>query len=141
MTTPGIYARYETDTDAEANGKWITDEFGPDIQLKIRRFNCPAASKARNDAFRPLLKVYGRMDKIPEALSEEIGLKLLADVIVTDWRGAGLVDKAGNPIPFSPEAALKLFTDLPDFAREVTLVSIAADNFRKENKDEVAKNF
>lgn len=139
--TPGIYARYETDTDAEANGKWFTEEFGPDIQLKIRRFNAPAVAKARNAAYRPLLKAYGSMDKIPDETHEEVGAKLLAEFVVTDWRGSGLVDRAGNEIPFSPEQALKLFTDLPDFAREVTLVSIAADNFRKETKEEIAKNF
>lgn len=133
-----IFDLYETNRESEEDGKWFDEEFGPEVKLKLRRYNAKVPRLARDKAFKPHLKAYKTFDKIPEDVSVPLTNKLLAETIVVDWKG--IFDRDGNEIPFSKEAALDLFTKLPDFATAVILVSVNADNYRAEDKDEIKGN-
>lgn len=137
MTKTSIFDLYETDDNAEEDGKWFS-EFGPEIQLKLRRFSSAKSRKVRDSLFKGPLKVYKTAEKIPTSLSEELTARHLAEGIVVDWKG--VYDRDGNEIPFSPDRAADLFLKLKDFATEVILVAVNMDNFRKEKVDEIVGN-
>ncbi len=137
MAKPSIFDLYETNQDAEENGKWFS-EFGPEIDIKIRRFTSAKSRKVREALFKPHLKQYKTFEKIPEAISEELTCRHLADGVVTDWRG--IFDREGKEVPFAPDMAFELFTKLPDLAKEVVLLSINMDNYRIEKKEEIKGN-
>ena len=65
-------------------------------------------------------------------------LRWLADTRGVTWRGEAMVDSAGAPLPFSPEAADQLLSDLPELRDEIIGASIQLDTFRKED-DETTK--
>lgn len=132
-----IFALYETDQKAEEDGKWF-EEFGPEIKIKIRRYSSEASRKGRDAMFKPYLKQFKTLDKIPDEINTDLTSRHLADFVVTDWKG--IYDREGAEVPFSPEMAYDLFTKLPDLAREILLLSINMDNFRAEKKDEIKGN-
>lgn len=133
-----IFELYETDADAEENGKWF-DEFGGKIKFKIRRYSSAASRKAREVIHRPLLRTYKTFDKIPEDLGDTATVKHLAEAIVVGWEG--IYDRQGNEMAYSKEAALDLFTKLPDLAKQLVLLSINMDSFKKDSTEEVKGNF
>lgn len=137
MAKTSIFDLYETNQDAEENGKWF-EEFGPEIKIKIRRFTAAKSRKVREALFKPYLKQFKTFDKIPEDIAEEMTCRHLADGVVTDW--SGIFDREGKEVPFSADTAFDLFTKLPDLAKEVVLLSVNMDNYRNEKKEEIKGN-
>ena len=133
-----IFDLYETDRDAEENGKWFDEQFGPEIAMKIRRYSSEKSRKMRESIFKAALKAYKTADKIPEALATDLAAKHLAEAVVTDWKG--IFGRDGVEIPFSTDRAYELFSQLPDFARDVILVSIGQDNFKAQTEGEIKGN-
>lgn len=131
-----IFALYQTDQKAEEDGKWF-DSFGPDISMKIRRFSSKKSQAVRTSLEKPYTKMT-RNGALPEDVQIDVFTSHLAEGIVVDWRG--LYDTDGNEMVFSAGAAKKLFTDLPDLAREVVMLSINMDNFKTDHKDTVVGN-
>lgn len=124
--------RYKTDKTAEAEGAWVALDEG--LRVKIVRANHPEARKMR----RRLEKPYQAMREVPEAAQEKITTQIIARVILKDWEG--VTDEKGKAIPFSPDAAEKVFEQFPDFRDEVIALSLQRDTFKAEVVEEAAKN-
>ena len=137
MTKASIFDLYETNQDAEENGKWFSD-FGPEIKIKIRRFTAAKSRKVREALFKPYIKQYRTADKIPEDIAEDLTCQHLAQGVVTDW--SGVFDRDGNEVPFTADSAHDLFTKLPDFTKEVLLMSLNMDNYKDEKKAVIKGN-
>jgi hypothetical protein len=60
------------------------------------------------------------------------------ETVVLGWEG--MLDAAGNPLPFNKENALKLFTDLPDLFQDVMEQAGKLALFREDIREDEAKN-
>jgi hypothetical protein len=118
---------FRADEDAEENGKWTTIAEG--VEFKIRRLRSKAVSKARDKIYGPFERAMGpRKKDLPESVEQECTIKLLATAVVVDWRGDGMVDDSGAPIPFSVDNATEILSD-PDTGKDLraTLIALSMD--------------
>jgi hypothetical protein len=130
-----VYTMFETDRDAEENGKWFP--IAGEMSIKIRRFKSKLVNKTRERLEKPLAGMR-RHGTLPVDVMEGVLHKTLCQAIIVDWKG--FYDTTGAAIPFSPEAADKLLTDLPEFRDRVTSMSIEMDGFRAEDDDKTEGN-
>lgn len=101
---------YKHDEEAEENGKWAPIAEG--VEFKIRRLRSKIVQTARDRIYGPFERAMGPKTKeLPEAIEKQCTIKLLSTALVTDWRGDGMVDDDGNPIPFTAENAAAIFSD------------------------------
>lgn len=73
-----------------------------------------------------------------DAESKRVFIQLYAETIVKNWRD--VKDAEGNQIPFSVEAAIKLFTDLEDLFGVILQAAQKMSLFRAKLVEEDAKN-
>lgn len=121
--------KYKTNQDAEKNGVWVEVDDG--VELKVARLNNDNAREMR----RKLEKPYRNFPTIPDHVQEGILRTVVAKTVLVDWKG--ITDDDGEAIPYSTEAAEKLFTDLPDFLSDVVSLSLARETFQTEGIDAV----
>lgn len=131
-----IYDLYATSETAAEGGKWF--DFGPDMKVKIRRFKSKKSIKVRNELEAPYKRINKIGTTLPENVQDEITNEHIARGIVVDWKGVR--DRDGSDIAYSPAAALKLFTELPEFRDAVAEISLSLDNYRDDEKEEVVGN-
>jgi hypothetical protein len=130
-----IYALYGADEDTAENGKWF--KLTKEISVKVRRFKSKKSRKVREVLESPYKRT-NKFGALPEDVADEVGLRHVAEGILCDWKG--ITSKDGEPIPYSPDAAEKLFQDLPEFKDAVAELSLDLDNYRDEVKDGVSGN-
>lgn len=128
---------FRTDEDAEENGKWATIADG--VEFKLRRLRSKAVNKARERIYGPYERAMGpRKKDLPEAVEVQCTINLLAEAVVVDWRGEGMVDDNGNAIPFSVDTAKEIFGD-PDTGKDLraTVIGLSMDDglFSPEDED------
>lgn len=131
------FAEFRHDEDAEENGKWTTIAEG--VEFKIRRLRSKAVSKARDRIYGPFERAMGpRKKDLPDPVEIECTTRLLAEAVVADWRGPGMVDDSGQPIPFSVETAREIFSD-PETGKDLraTVINLSMDGefFSPESED------
>lgn len=131
-----VYDLFGSSEDAAEGGKWF--DFGSTIKVKIRRFKSKKSRKVRENLEAPYKRVSKFGSALPDDVQEEISTRHIAEGIVADWKG--ITDKEGNTIPYSKEAATKLFTELPEFRDAVAEISLGLDNFRDGEKEDVEGN-
>lgn len=137
--TFSIFDLVETDTNAEEDGRWFTDIFGDgsNVDVKLRSLTSKTSMKVR----RNLDKGYRKHMK-GGAYSDDIATKILVEQlaygVIVDWRG--ILDRDKKPIPFTPEGASALLTQLRRFMEILTQMAGTLDNFRIEAREETAKN-
>jgi hypothetical protein len=71
-------------------------------------------------------------------LSKDIVCKAMAKGLLLDWKD--VVDKSGEDVPFSNEAALKALTINPEFREFVSEFAQNLENFRQAELEEVGKS-
>lgn len=125
---------FGTNKKKEEEGVWV--KAGDGAEFKIARANNPTATKLSNELMRPYRHLQ-RVNKVPKDVQEEVGYEVLSRAILLDWKG---IMADGVAVPFSPEAAKKLFKELPDFAdfvagyaQEVTIFQDEEDKARQGN--------
>lgn len=128
---------FRTDEDAEENGKWATIAEG--VEFKLRRLRSKAVNKARERIYGPYERAMGaRKKELPEAIEVQCTINLLAEAVVVDWRGDGMVDDDGNSIPFSVDVAKEIFGD-PETGKDLraTVIGLSMDDglFSPEDED------
>ena len=90
----------------------------------------------------------GTMD---QAVAEKISLEIFCATVLIGWRtGSGtddspyqpnvLIDNDGKEITFSKEAAVKLFTQLPDLFDAVYEDACSLSTFQVNEEEKTAKN-
>jgi hypothetical protein len=124
-----------SETEAE-DGKWIA--FGPTMEFKIRRLKSKKSRSVRERLEAPYKRASKFGGSIPEDAQQEITVLHMSEGIVADWKN--VKDKSGNPLGYSKEACATLFRELPDFMDAVASVSLDADNYRDDVKEDVKGN-
>jgi hypothetical protein len=138
MSTPGIYEAFETDTDAEKDGQWVTG-IREGMDVLVARFGNERYRKSFQRRIKPYRQQFDR-DALPEEKLIEITVEAMADGILLNWRGDGFVDRSGEAMSYTREAAVTLLNDLPEFRDEVLGISREFETFRKHVDEEAAKN-
>lgn len=137
-----LYDSFKTDADLEKEGIWI--DFGP-AKIKIKRAG--GSNKAFQSRLRANLKPYkyqidkGLMDEEDERYQKAF-MDAFCHEVVLDWEddeGNKEIEVAGDFVPFSPEAAKKLFADLEEIFAEVLQQSTKVANFRRKEVEDQAK--
>lgn len=94
--------------DIEEEGVWCP--IAADVEFKIRRMRSKTVERAKERIYGPTEKAMRGKD-IPDALEVEFTKRLMSQAIVVDWRGAGMVDDAGNAIPFTADNCYAVLSD------------------------------
>lgn len=133
----GLYDTYETDQNVEKDGVLL--DFGKNshdqsTMIRIRRAGGANTKFAKvfEQKTKPVRRIMeaGGLDT---ATSDRIMREVYAEAVVLGWEG--VEDRDGNPIEYSKEAVVKLFTDLPDLFREVVKSSQEIALFRKNVRE------
>lgn len=122
------------DSAKEEGGVWIAYKGGS--QLLIARHG----NKKHEAAYERMLKPYQRGRRggtIPEDVLENVGIRCLARYILLDWKG---IADEGKELPYSPEAAERLFRKYPLLMDDVFAFSQKAETFLVEEEEEIAGN-
>lgn len=138
-----LYNAYETDRSAEVDGVHLevgTDSKGRISTIRVRRAG--GANQQFAKVFEFKSKPYRRLMEIPGALDpavqERIMREVYAESVVVGWEN--IEDRDGNPMEFSKDNVLRLFTDLPDLFRTIMKESQDMALFRKVTAESEAKN-
>jgi hypothetical protein len=131
-----VYHLYETDKDVETRG--IDLKF-PNFTIRVARAGGAnkrfAASLQKKLGTRARAFDAGMMD--PDEANKVLA-EVYADCVILGWEG--VTDRDGQPLAFSKEACVRLFTDLPDLFQEVVSESQRLQNFRVAQRSEDAGN-
>ena len=121
----GTYRQFKTDGALERDGVALDyDGFSITVARaggSNRRYS--AAMAQRTKAIRSALRT-GHVD---EATNQRILREVMADTVVLGW--AGVTGRDGEPLPFSRENVVRLFTDLPDLMADVFQQASELANF------------
>jgi hypothetical protein len=135
-----IYDLYETDMSKEVDGFWYP--VNKSISIKMARAGGAnmAFTKAMEQKTRSHRKRGGAFegDNVDVELANELMREAFAETIILDWKG--VTNKEGKKIAYSPAAAVKLLTDLPDLFIDLREAAGSAANFRAEGIKEDVGN-
>lgn len=132
-----LYKQFETSSKHETDG--VTLDFGDAGKFRIARAG--GANKAYLKAIEKLSRKYRRqiaLDCLPEAKARRLFIEIYAETVMLGWEG--VKDKDGNELPFTRENVVKVFTDLPDFFREIQVEASNLALYREEIDAQDAKN-
>lgn len=130
----GLYDAYETNKNLEREGiilDYGTNSKDQPIQIRIARAGGANAKFAK--VLELKMKPYKRAlanDTMDNKAAERLLIEAYADTVVLGWEG--VEDRDGNPMEFSKENVVKLFTDLPDLFIDVQQQSQKSALFRAE---------
>lgn len=123
-----LRAAFATDKAKESDGTWV--DYMDGISVKVRRSTHPMFKKAMRKAFR-------RFKHMGSALTPEqediIKNEAVANGLIVDW-------KIGEDTPFTPDAALEVFIELPDFRRWCEEQGDDVDNFKDEREADLGNS-
>ncbi len=131
-----LWASYQTDKTLENDGVWVTD-FPGGGKVKVRRPSSPPSQEALRRAQQKhraaITRAQRKREDLPPEVAKEINLQWFANGVIIDWEG--ITDRAGKPLAFSPENALWLFGELPDFLVDIIAAATSPTLFRPEGED------
>lgn len=134
MTSP--YALFSTDTALESSG--ITLDYG---SFRIQIARAGGANRKFAQVLEAKLKPHRRQIQT-ETLADEVAHRLIveayAEAVILGWDG--VVDAAGQPLPFTRDNTVRLMTDLPDLFRDVQEQATKAALFRRQAQEADEKN-
>lgn len=133
----GTYDMLGTDPVLETS-KGVDIDFGAEIGrftiLRAGTMNARYSSMVRE----LLLKPHGRKIEagtLDEKTAREAWVRIYADTIVLGW--SGVTGPDGKDLPHSREAAIRLFTDLPELFKRI---QSEADNWANFRRAELAQD-
>lgn len=126
-------------TDAELETKGIVLDYGDYGKIRIARAGGAnkAFAKCLERKSRPLRRAI-QSEMLDNEQAEKLMAEVYADSVVLGWEG--VTDEKGKPIPFSKEACLELFRDVPDLLRDIMEQAQKSALFREEIRETAAKN-
>jgi len=137
-----LYAQFTTSPDLEKEG--IVLEYGfnsKGLPIGIRVARAGGSNAQYSKRMEIKVKPFRRQiqtESIDKKLLEKLIMEVFCETVVLGWEN--VEDREGNPLPFSYEAAVKLFTDLPDLFADVQDAAQKASLFRAEILEGVAGN-
>ena len=117
----GLYQAFETNKDLENSG--IELDYGKNSKgepIRIRVARAGGANKRFAKVLDRLLRPHKRQlanDQLSDDVAKDVMIQAYADAVVLGWEG--VEDREGNPMGFSRENVVKLFTDLPELFLDV----------------------
>lgn len=124
-----LYRQFKTDESVEQGGVEI--DYGEGVKIKVARAG--GANKRYVKCLELMHRKYRKqiqLEILSNDLANQLLIKAYAEGVVIGWEG--VTDEAGEPMPFSVENCVKLFTDLPDLFADVKEVAGGAAAFREE---------
>ncbi len=119
---------FKTDKSMESEGIWL--EFGK-ARFRVKRFggyNSQKVKLALAKHFKPFSRQAELGTLEPEQENKILAMIFIEASLVT-WEG---VEMEGKEVPYSVEAALSLFTELPELFQEIQRQAQLKDNFKVE---------
>lgn len=120
---------YKSNSDVEKEGKWI--DIAEGVQFKIKRFGGANSSEVKKLNAK-YIKPYARQIEkgiLPEEVERKLYVRAFVEVSMVDWKGVIADDKE---IPYSNDAAIDLFTQLPELFDDIVLVASDFETFRED---------
>lgn len=133
---PSVYDLFDSKADLERDGKWFS--LGT-MQFKLARSggNNVEFLKSFRKRMLPMKKLIDS-NQLPEKQSQRLLAQVLSEAVVRDWKD--VIGRDGQPIPYSKDACLQLFTELPNLMLAVNQIADNFENFQNEQLEEDAKN-
>lgn len=142
----GLHKQFKTDQNMERDG--IIIDYGPNDDLpkgedgqhppmRFRIARAGGANQAFNKTLERLTRPHRRAiqsGNMSMELSDKLYRQAFIESILIGWDNITTAD--GQPLPYSPENADKLFTDLPDLYTDLREQSNNASLFREESLQE-----
>lgn len=130
------YTFFQTDTNLEKDG--IVVDYG-DFRFRIARAGGANTrfQKTLAARIRPFRRAIDA-GAITDADADKILHGVFVDSVLLGWED--VTDEHGNPLEFTRENALKLFSDLPDLFRDLQQQASVVANFRREDLQDTIKN-
>ena len=147
-----LYDNYATNKTAESSGVWI-DDSGASFKLARMGGANVKFQRAMTAAMKPFMREI-QLGVIDDAVLEPVLRKVFIDTILIDWKWTETDDVSGAvtvheheipgaddlPVAFNADAAVKLFTDLPDLYARLRNEAQSYANFRASSLAVAAKN-
>ncbi len=137
-----LYSTFKTDPKLEREGVLL--EYGEDSQKRpvtIRVSRAGGSNVLFQKRLEAAVKPYRRqiqLDVMDTKQLERIVRQVFAETVVLGWEN--VEDKDGNPLPFTVDNCVKLFTDLPDLYADVQAQAQSAALFRETIREADAGN-
>lgn len=127
MVKVKAFSAFRSDEKKEEEGVWQTIVDG--VDFKIRRMRSKPVLDARKKIYGPFERAQrGSTQDLPDAIELQCTINLLAKAVVIDWRGPGMVDDNGEPIPFTEDNCTEILSDKETGKDLRTLIiSLSAD--------------
>lgn len=125
-------SKLRTDKAMGASGVWV--EVLDGVKVKVIATSSAEFKKFAQSQMKPFQSL-GIDPTVEDA--DTLGAKAFALCATKDWEG---VEVDGQIIPFSTEAALKLYQDIPEFLALVVRAATNLDNFRNKQIENVSGN-
>lgn len=132
-----LYERYETDKEAMKEGVWVNFPDGVRVLIvssqtdDIRRWEQKEIKKYRQ-------AIIANSGMTPPEVSDAIEIQKASRKVVKAWENVD--DKEGKPIVLNTFNAIKVFTDLPDFRKEVLYFSDSSETYRVAELEAIVGN-
>lgn len=139
-----LFNQFETDPNLEKNGIRLEYVGSDDANEKPAVFivaRAGGSNVAYDNMMDQRLKPLRRRlqaDNVSNKELEKITREVVCATVVKGWEN--VKDKNGNPIEFSVNAAIELFTALPDLYEDIRQQANKASLFRAANLEAAAKN-
>ena len=140
----GLYSQYATDQKKEVEGIEINygkNSKGDDIVIRVARAGGRNSvyQKVAEQTFKPYRRQLDpKSPTIDPKDLEKLLIEIYAKAVVKGW--SGVEDENGEPMPYTQENVIKLFTDLPDIFSDVQACAESMANFKVESLEAEAKN-
>lgn len=135
-----LYDSFETDVAKEQSGVEVA--YAPNKDGSIPTFVVRATSKANQSyakAVDKATKPYrGNVKAIGQDNADRMFMEIFVNTILVGWKN--IQDKFGKDIPFTKEAAIKLFKDLPRLYDDLYQQVSSVELFKSETKEVEAGN-
>jgi hypothetical protein len=142
MAISPLHKNFATNKDLEKQGIWF--EYGlnsKDQPIRFKVARCGGANREYTTYMEAITKPYRRMIQ-NETISEDILTKILRDAFVTKalkgWEG--VEDRELKDLPFSKDAALKYFDELPELFKDLQDQGGKYSLYLEEEREIDAKN-
>ena len=131
-----------TDKDVEKNGVWrdFPDDNDVPVRFLIARQgggNSPYLKELERE-IRPLRRSSKNGTQLDPEIQKQILIRVLAKTVLVGWEN--VLDRAGNPLPYSVENAIDLLSAIDVVFDYVQEESALLSNYRAEALEDEAKN-
>lgn len=131
MMKSNLDKHFKQNNDLEKDGVWF--EFGTGVKFLVRRFggSNPEVKKSMTKYYKPVARLVEKNLLEPDK-EKKVMAKAFIESCLINWEG---VEIDGELKPYSFEAAVELFTNLPELLD--TLVDCAQDseNYKEYRED------